>query len=355
MANQGLDPKRLFINKLPAAATKEDVLQYFGQFGTLTDCYLPNQPGTAQHKGIAYITFSDAVPAERVLSQGRHLLRGQEVFVEVSAPRQAGVGPPASTLMPVAPSNAFSPSPFPAAQPVPPVYPVAQAPQVYPVAPTPDEGGEVLCMKEIPHDVNKEDLAQYFAQFGQIREMRLPLDRTDPTRHSGLCIIAFAEPKSMINVLLHAQKQPHVIKGHALLADVVCPSQMVAMGERPVIQKLTVGIQPEYKGFGTSTFRRVFLSKVTPEIDERILRSYFGQFGDIEDVFRPAGGTKGVAFVKFRFVEPAQVVVSMRNHYCFEGQCVIAGESVDDAKGAKAKGKGNEFLANLQVKGFSPY
>merc|ERR1719160_1152507 len=125
----------------------------------------------------------------------------------------------------------------------------------------------------------------------------------------------------MIRVLLCARTQPHSIHGHALYTDVVTPSQMVA----------TLDSQPEYKGFGTNTFRRVFVSKVPPEADENVLHTYFSKFGDVDDVFRPQAGAKGVAFVKFRCCEPARAAVAIRNHYILDGTCCIAGESMERA------------------------
>lgn len=332
------DSRRIFINRVPQNVTNQDVAAHFAQFGPTTDVYLPSIPGQQGHKGIAYVTFADPQSSQLCLAHLQHVLGGATVTVEQSAPRD-GLGK--------GKGGGFSAPPMPAlGGPVAAVSPAAP--------PAQEEGGECLCINNIPQTITREDMTAHFCQFGQITDLRMPPAAGGGPGHRGLCLIGFAEQMSLVKVLMYADKQPHTVCGHPLVADIATPSQMVNMGiGQPVIQRVTIGMQPEYKGFGSKTFRRVFLSKVTPEIDEGDLRKYFSQFGDIEDVFRPANGTKGVAFVKFRFTEPAQAVVQVRNHYLKE-HCLIAGESMDRPPSDKGGGKGDPFM-NSGAGRFSPY
>lgn len=161
--------------------------------------------------------------------------------------------------------------------------------------------------------------------------MRLPVNRLDPKAraHRGMCMLTYEDPSVFFNVLVMAQTTPHVIEGEKVSTTVMTPSEIRMEGEKPMIQRVAVSPnQPPYMGFGTNTFRRVFLSKVTIDIDDREFHTYFSQFGDVEVTSRPHGGNLGVGFVTFKQVEPAMIVVAMRDH-CIDGRWVVAGESQD--------------------------
>lgn len=191
--------------------------------------------------------------------------------------------------------------------------------------------GAVLCIRNIPKNLKKENLEAYFGKFGEVKEMRLPVNRLDPKArsHRGMCMLTYSDPNHFFHVLGMAQQTPHVIEGHKVHTTVLTPSEIRMEGEKPLIQKVAVSPQqPPYMGFGTNTFRRVFVSKVTVDIDDREFHSYFSQFGDVEVVSRPHGGNLGVGFVNFKHVEPAMIVVALRDH-CIDGRWVVAGESQD--------------------------
>lgn len=331
-------------------------MAYFSKFGPVKDCYLIPQQRMSKvvsanvHRGMAYLNYVDHLSAEKCLNASDHEIQNQKVEIGVSTlSRDAPPGrnskknkkdedevPVSAGARALLQQVAAHQQGF--------AQPSTSAPEV-----VGDEGGEILCLKEIPPNLTQRDLLEYFSKYGQITDLRMPLNRSDPSRHRGLCMITYANPVSMIRVLLCARTQPHSIHGHALYTDVVTPSQMVAMAESPIIQKVaTLDIQPEYKGFGTNTFRRVFVSKVPPEADENVLHTYFSKFGDVDDVFRPQAGAKGVAFVKFRCCEPARAAVAIRNHYILDGTCCIAGESME-------RSDGGDFLPKGQGKGdFAP-
>jgi len=74
---------RLFVTRVPPEVNKEDLQAYFSQFGTLTDCFVPNGG-----KGIAFVSFHDPSSAERVLTNRRHTVKsGRDVYVEQALDR----------------------------------------------------------------------------------------------------------------------------------------------------------------------------------------------------------------------------------------------------------------------------
>lgn len=88
---------RLFITKVAPSLTKENMRAHFAQFGNLTDVYMPAVPGGASHKGICFVSFADPASLQAALRHSPHEILGNQVVVDVAAPRgpdQAGKGRP---------------------------------------------------------------------------------------------------------------------------------------------------------------------------------------------------------------------------------------------------------------------
>ena len=60
---------KLFVGRLPKDITKEEVNDYFDEFGDMTDVFVPFKP----FRGFAFITYADQEDAMRVLSMTHHL------------------------------------------------------------------------------------------------------------------------------------------------------------------------------------------------------------------------------------------------------------------------------------------
>lgn len=79
--------KRIFVGRLPATATKEELQTYFMRWGEVTDCFLPTKYGTFQPRGIAFITFASADSVDNVM-QVAHEFAGRPVAVERAEPKK---------------------------------------------------------------------------------------------------------------------------------------------------------------------------------------------------------------------------------------------------------------------------
>lgn len=55
---EDISPRRLFVRNLPFSAAEEDLSDYFSQFGTLDECYLPVDD-LHRTKGFAFVSFRD--------------------------------------------------------------------------------------------------------------------------------------------------------------------------------------------------------------------------------------------------------------------------------------------------------
>ncbi|KAI4385118.1 hypothetical protein MLD38_003177 [Melastoma candidum] len=85
--------RKIFVGRLPQEATADDLRQYFGRFGRISDAYVPKDPKRSGHRGFGFVTFVDDGVAERV-SRRSHEICGHEVAIDSATPLDdAGVGP----------------------------------------------------------------------------------------------------------------------------------------------------------------------------------------------------------------------------------------------------------------------
>eukprot|EP00811_Abedinium_folium_P004672 NODE_14302_length_1117_cov_0.924242.p1 GENE.NODE_14302_length_1117_cov_0.924242~~NODE_14302_length_1117_cov_0.924242.p1 ORF type:complete len:322 (-),score=116.58 NODE_14302_length_1117_cov_0.924242:151-1065(-) len=94
-------PDRLFVTRVPHVLQREHLHAHFSRFGELTDVYLPAAApgGTAPHKGIAFVSFAERASLILALEAAPHEIGGQPVVVDIATPRGA---PRASSLTAVA-------------------------------------------------------------------------------------------------------------------------------------------------------------------------------------------------------------------------------------------------------------
>jgi len=80
-------PMKMYVNALPDGTTKEDLIEYFSQFGEITDAYVP-QP----FRSFAFFTFASTDDGNNCLRQ-QHVFRGRQLKVRIREEKQpAGDG-----------------------------------------------------------------------------------------------------------------------------------------------------------------------------------------------------------------------------------------------------------------------
>ncbi|CAE8734320.1 unnamed protein product [Polarella glacialis] len=189
--------ERLFVTKIAPQLTKDRLSSYFGQFGELTDVYMPAVPGSSSHKGICFVSYADATVMLLVMQQPSHEIDGLPVVVDVAAPRgaQAGGkgGPPPHQK---GGYGGYAPAP-------------QQPSPGNPGGGTPVPGR--LFLTKVPPDVTKDDLQLYFQQFGQLEDVYVP------GNGKGIAFVSFSDPAMTTRVLQSAQ---HIVKpGSAVTVD----------------------------------------------------------------------------------------------------------------------------------------
>lgn len=397
---QAGDSARLFVTKIPANVTREDVSAYFARFGVTTDVYLPSSPGTSNHKGIAFVSFSDSAALQLTMSHCPHEIAGFEVVVDVAAPR--GQAPAGGGGGGGAPTQQGGYPDYSTGVPM-------QAPQ--------QEESDRLFVTKVPPNLQKEHLREYFSQFGETTDVYVP-SVPGSQNHKGIAFISFADPSSVRAALTRGQ---HEIYGSFVVVDKAAPrgaekgggkgdkgdrpppqayggggaaggrgfsdtpppiAQYAAAAQQQYMQQQQhqqpqYGQAPQYNGYqqqapqpasqappprppsnaaalvpagvqgpmgtqapGVAVPGRLFVTRVTADMSRMDLQSYFQQFGELNDVFVPSGG-KGIAFVSYRDGHVSQRVLEAHTHYVKPGQAVLVDQAVDRAPlGQERKGDG---------------
>lgn len=61
-------PKKLFVGRIPDGAAEKELQEYFGQFGELTDVYIPKP-----NRNFGFVTFASGEIAKSVVGQNHRL------------------------------------------------------------------------------------------------------------------------------------------------------------------------------------------------------------------------------------------------------------------------------------------
>lgn len=388
MAHQGEaeGADRLFVTKVPPHITKEDIATHFAKFGVTTDVYVPMAPGMQNHKGIAFVSFTDAMTAQLAINSGPHEINGSEVVVDFAAPRGPQGGPAGRPSQ----AQAFGGGGYGA-----PAYGGAMAyggaPQAYGgggnnfpggVDPAAQEGR--LFVTKVSPQLQREHLREHFSQFGELTDVYMP-QAPGSTIHKGICFVSYQSPTSMQAALAAS---PHEIYGHQVVVDVAAPRGAAPPrsgggygGQAPMAHN-PYGAQQSPYGMaymvqaapaaapmmaapggttGTPVPGRLFITKVTPDLTKEDFQAYFGQYGELSDVFVPGGGTKGIAFVTYADTNLAAQVLATQQHQVKPGKIVLVDQALDrPALPGKGGGKGGGYGAAPSAAmafggGYAPY
>eukprot|EP00747_Dinoflagellata_sp_TGD_P209315 gnl/TRDRNA2_/TRDRNA2_82705_c0_seq1.p1 gnl/TRDRNA2_/TRDRNA2_82705_c0~~gnl/TRDRNA2_/TRDRNA2_82705_c0_seq1.p1 ORF type:complete len:489 (+),score=97.78 gnl/TRDRNA2_/TRDRNA2_82705_c0_seq1:107-1573(+) len=191
---------RLFITKVPHSVTRDDIVMHFGQFGDMTDVYMPQAPGSSSHKGMAFVSYKDANSMQAAINHANHEIQGQEVVVDVAAPRGAGKAgkghqaPVQSSPPPYAGREFAAPSGF-------------------------TDTADRLFITKVPSSVDQEGMKHYFAQFGELTDVYMP-QSPGSVSHKGICFVSFRDPRSVQYAMSH---NPHVVDGQQIVVDIAVP------------------------------------------------------------------------------------------------------------------------------------
>ncbi|CAE7797861.1 DAZ-associated protein 1 [Symbiodinium microadriaticum] len=220
---QGDAENRLFVTKIAPFNTQQDVAQHFQQFGITTDVYLPSVPGRPGHKGIAFVSFQDPTAVQLAMSSGPHVINGNEVVVDIAAPRAGGKGEGHASHQPS--HNQAG---------------------VAGLASSQAANGERLFVTKVPSTLNRDHMEKYFSQFGELTDCYMPSVPGSGT-HKGICFVSYVDPTSVQTALA---QESHEIDGCTVVVDVAAPRGSTAPGGKGgvggVQQVSTAGALPGF-------------------------------------------------------------------------------------------------------------
>eukprot|EP00439_Symbiodinium_sp_Y106_P008052 s489_g1.t1 len=320
---QGDSENRLFVTKIAPFNTQQDVAQHFQQFGITTDVYLPSVPGRPGHKGIAFVSFQDPTAVQLAMSSGPHVINGNEVVVDIAAPRAGGKGEGHASHQPS--HNQAGAAGLASSQ---------------------ANNGDRLFVTKVPSTLNRDHMEKHFSQFGELTDCYMPSVPGSGT-HKGICFVSYVDPTSVQTALA---QESHEIDGCTVVVDVAAPRGSTAPGGKGGVQQVsTAGALPGFMatqitqpvqtpvaaGAGAPVPGRLFLTKVPSEVTKMDLEVYFGQFGELADVYVHG---KGIAFVSLKDPMVAQQILQNKEHFIKPDVSVLVDQALDRPSGKGTKG-----------------
>lgn len=217
---------RIFVARIPPPVTEDEFRSHFEEYGEITDLYMPKDPGTKGHRGIGFITFSNAESVDNLMSDN-HELGGSTVVVDRATPKEDDYRP-VTTRAPLRGDgggggaygayNAYiTAATRYAALGAPTLYDHPSA--IYGRGP-PSRGGmgNKIFVGRLPQEATVDDLYDYFGRFGRILDAYIP---KDPKRsgHRGFGFVTFAES----GVADRVARRNHEIRGQQVAIDSAAP------------------------------------------------------------------------------------------------------------------------------------
>ncbi|XP_077593803.1 heterogeneous nuclear ribonucleoprotein D0-like isoform X3 [Stigmatopora nigra] len=153
------DEGKVFVGGLSWDTTKKDLKDYFSKFGEVIDCTLKLDPMTGRSRGFGFVLFKEAISVDKVSAQKDHKLNGK-----VIDPKKAKA--------------------MKSKEPVKKIF----------------VGG-------LSPDTPEEKVREYFATFGEVEAVELPMEAKTNKRR-GFCFITFKEEEPVKTIM---QKKYHNI------------------------------------------------------------------------------------------------------------------------------------------------
>ena len=176
-----------------------------------------------------------------------------------------------------------------------------------------------LVVLGLPWQTDEETLQQYFSQFGALEEAVVLKDRSTG-KSRGFGFVTFLHH----NDAQHVALTDHQVDGRRCEARFALPRG----------------------GTIPNRTTRIFVARIPSAVSDQQFRSYFEQFGAVQDAYMPKDafkqGHRGIGFVTYASVEPVEHV--MANTHTLNGQ-----ELAIDRATPKEKPGANQLLSGKRL------
>lgn len=152
----------------------------------------------------------------------------------------------------------------------------------------------------LTYSTTDESLKEYYSQWGEIVDCVVMRDATTK-RSRGFGFVTYSDPSQLDDAM---NNRPHVIDG------------------KQVEPKRAVPREFSNKPENHMSVKKLYVSGIKDDHDEEMLREYFTQFGEVDEVDiitdKGTGKKRGFAFVVFRDYDPVDKCVRKQDEFvCF--------------------------------------
>jgi len=273
MSSTGKDEnvRKLFVGGLNHDTIEATIEQYFGQWGSVTDCTVKRLPD-GKSRGFGFVTFSNVDAMEECFENQPHTIDGKKVDLRKAA--EKGYNRGADTG-----SKGYDP-----------------------------EASELktLWVGSLETSTTEDEINEYFSKYGGIMSVSIK-KFPNSGKSRGFAFVNFQSSKTVDQV---QQSRPHIIKGRKLETKRATPKHLVGQPESQVsTSKIFIG-PPEARSIGHSG--------LSEDISDEDLTEYFGQFGTVVNVqqmiWENNGKKRGYGYVEFTDEDAVDKAVLVRTH-----------------------------------------
>jgi RNA recognition motif-containing protein len=248
---------RIFVGQLPSDITKDELVQFFSQFGELHDVYLPE---STKARRMAFVTFTDRKCMYRALAERAPTLRGEILNLQEALPK----GVPGDSSSKVA-------------EPV----PLGSA-----------RDAKRLFVTNLPTDTSTQELTAYFCQWGQLADVFY-------TSPNNFGYVTF-EREADLRAILRAGKMQ--LRGTDIKISEAKPRDTSRrFSESSAISMDLVPKQSREEEDEPNS--RLFVKGIPDTATEAEVKAYFSTYGEVKETYKMAAGkTASGKTPKFMFV-----------------------------------------------------
>jgi len=87
-----LSKTKIFVGRLLDDVEPDDLRQYFEQYGTVVDVFMPTVHATGKRKNVGFVEFASAENCAQVLNEPKHIVKNGDISVQAAAPKNERFG-----------------------------------------------------------------------------------------------------------------------------------------------------------------------------------------------------------------------------------------------------------------------
>eukprot|EP01013_Petalomonas_cantuscygni_P028944 TRINITY_DN533_c0_g3_i1.p1 TRINITY_DN533_c0_g3~~TRINITY_DN533_c0_g3_i1.p1 ORF type:complete len:653 (+),score=110.78 TRINITY_DN533_c0_g3_i1:88-2046(+) len=264
---------KLFVGQLPFAFTEDQLLQLVQPYGHVIEAVILVQRETGRSKGCGFVTFSTDEEAQTAVNALHEKIKlpGAPDSLQLKPALSSG-GPRGIDVGRMGVSGG---------------PPQRVAPSELAIPPGTHKGGRKVFVLGLPIPTSEDAVRAFLGRIGPIEEVFFITERENKDRQRGAALVTYAA---------------RIYADRAL--EYFATPQMMD-GSRAQIQMKRAQGEPD----GPLPPPKLFVGRLSDEVEAADLRELFGQYGEVEDVVvlkdRATGRSKRAAFVKYRTHEEA--------------------------------------------------